>query len=70
MLYSVFLLDETMPVPTADLGKPMQKVLGGIAYDHMNSINHSHGWIARKLERDQAELLGAEIKAVGHETIE
>lgn len=69
MPYSVFLLDETMPVPGPSVGKPMQKVLGGIAYDHMHTVNANHGWLARGLERDQAEELVAELKLSGHDAI-
>jgi hypothetical protein len=69
MPFSVFLLSEFMPVPFAELGKPMHKVLGGVAYDHMNAINANHGWVARKLDRDPAEQLVAELEAAGHKAI-
>ncbi len=69
MPYSVFLLDETMPVPGPEVGKPMQKVLGGIAYDHIHTVNVNHGWIARGLEKSQAEQLVAELKVSGQEAI-
>jgi hypothetical protein len=58
-----------MPIPAAEIGKVMQKVLGGITYDHVRSTNSNHGWIARKLEKPRAEDLLAELKSAGHEAI-
>jgi hypothetical protein len=69
MPYSVLLVDDTLPLPTADLGKVMQKVLGGVAYDYMQAINTGYGWVANKLTKDQAEQLVAGLSAAGHEAV-
>jgi hypothetical protein len=47
----------------------MQQALGGIAYDHIHTVNANHGWLARGLEKAQAEQLVAELKTAGHESV-
>ena len=57
MSWSVFLLDETLPIPARAVGKLVQRAVGGIVYDHTQRLKLHYGWIARGLDESKADEL-------------
>ena len=57
MSWSVFLLDETLPIPARAIGTLVQRVVGGIVYDHTQKLKLQYGWIARGLDESKADEL-------------
>ncbi len=66
MTWSVFLLDEKLPLPVETLSLVLQEAMGGIALDHRHTLNLQHGWIARGVEQPVAEQLVALLEERGH----
>ena len=66
MTWSVFLLDEQLPLPVESLSHILQEGMGGIALDHHHTLHIQHGWIARGVEQPVAEHLVALLEARGH----
>src|SRR5205823_795034 len=59
MPWSVFLQDETLPLPAGKIGRLVQQVVGGVVHDHAQQVNIHHGRVARGLEEGQADALVA-----------
>ena len=57
MSWSVFLLDETLPIPAQAVGKLVQRAVGGIVYDHSQRLKLHYGWIAENLDQNKADEL-------------
>ncbi len=65
MPWSVFLVDENLPLPAQALAKVMREALGGVILDHVGRIRIHHGWIARGLEEPEAGRLVDLLQAGG-----
>ncbi|MFP6662898.1 MAG: hypothetical protein VCC00_01685 [Deltaproteobacteria bacterium] len=65
MPFSVFLVEETMPLAAVRIAGSMQEVLGGMVHDHVNALHTRFGWIASDLSKDHAERLAASLTAAG-----
>jgi hypothetical protein len=66
MTWSVFLLDEKLPLPVESLSHILQEGMGGIALDHHHTLHLQHGWIARGVDQPVAERLVALLEDRGH----
>jgi len=65
MSWSVFLLDESLPLPVAHLAKLVHSVSGGIIQDHMQRVKLHYGWVAQGLQEEQADNLVQRMEAEG-----
>jgi hypothetical protein len=66
MTWSVFLLEEKLPLPVESLSRLLQEALGGVAFDYHHTLHTQHGWIARGVEQPVAERLVALLETRGH----
>jgi hypothetical protein len=65
MPWSVFLIDEKLPLPAPAIAKLLGEVVGGLAFDHLQHIRIHHGWVARGLEEPDAGRLVELLHAGG-----
>ncbi len=66
MTWSVFLLEEKLPLPVESLSLLLQEAIGGVAFDYHHTLRTQHGWIARGIEQPVAERLVALLEQQGH----
>lgn len=57
MSWSVFLVDETLPIRAPVVGRLVWSVVGGVVYDHVQRIRIRYGWIVEALDVSQANEL-------------
>ncbi|MBN1444021.1 MAG: hypothetical protein JXA90_15025 [Planctomycetes bacterium] len=57
MSWSVFLIDELLPLPVALLGKLVHRIAGGVLQDHVQRLKIHYGWLAQGLHEEQADEL-------------
>lgn len=65
MSWSVFLRDESLPLPIQEIARLAREVTGGVVLDHAQRIRRSYGWIAGGLEEPQAGRLVESLEAGG-----
>src|SRR5438034_1929500 len=59
MPWSVFLQDESLPLPAEKIGRLVQQAAGGVVYDHIQRMHLHHGHVAMGLEEGEADALVA-----------
>jgi hypothetical protein len=59
MPWSVFLQDESLPLPAEKIGRLVHQAAGGVVYDHIQHVHLHYGHVARGLEEGQADALVA-----------
>ncbi len=65
MPWSVFLLDEVLPLAAGKIGRLVQQAAGGIALDHTQRVKLHYGWVAQGLGEGQADALVALLGSSG-----
>ena len=65
MPWSVFLLNEDLPLPAGAIGRLVQQSAGGVALDHSQRLKLRYGWVAQGLEEGQADALVALLGSNG-----
>jgi hypothetical protein len=65
MPWSVFLLEEVLPLAAGKIGRLVQQAAGGVALDHAQRVKLHYGWVAQGLGEGQADALVALLGSSG-----
>ncbi|MBN1586476.1 MAG: hypothetical protein JW937_03490 [Candidatus Omnitrophica bacterium] len=65
MPYSVFLKDESFPLPIEPVSRVLHQVLGGVMLDYFPQLKLHYGWIAKDLDLSTADALLAALESAG-----